>query len=67
MHYEINVSLNGFHLFATNERSLRNVNDMRQVYQALRAAFPATEGYDVSVVRYTTVGEPILNPMESRD
>jgi len=48
-HYEINVSLNGRHLFATNERSLTNKWDYEKVIPIIREKFPESEGYKVSV------------------
>lgn len=56
MYYEINVSLNGSHFFATNERSLRNQADMQKVYDKLKIAFPESEGYKLSVEKWETRG-----------
>jgi hypothetical protein len=56
MYYEINVSLNGQHLFATDKRSITNKATMEKVYKILKEKFPLEEGYDIIVSRYETVG-----------
>ncbi len=48
-HYEINVSKNGSHYFATDARSLRTRTEADMVYFQLQAAFPLTKGYAVSM------------------
>lgn len=40
MYYEINVSENGKHLFATHERSLCTEDEARALAKRLKAAFP---------------------------
>lgn len=55
MYYEINVSMNGRHLFATAERSLTSEREARQVAVMIRARFPEPE-FKVTVRRYETVG-----------
>ena len=57
MYYEINVSLNGSHFFATSERSIQTQSKMNQVYKELKRAFPTSKGYEVSVTFYNLVGE----------
>ena len=47
-HYEINVSLNGAHFFATHERSCVDPDKAQRVYEALKKAFPENEGFTVS-------------------
>lgn len=46
--YEINVSLNGTHLFATAERSITSVRKMKDVWIILDERFPAAEGFQVT-------------------
>lgn len=48
-HFEINVALNGSHLFATAPRSCVSERKARTVYAEIRARFPESEGYSVSV------------------
>lgn len=57
MYYEINVSLNGQHLFATNERSITSTHKLKEVYEILKEKFPKEEGYNLNVTRYETVGK----------
>lgn len=59
MHYEINVSLNGTHFFATHKRSLRIKSDMEKVHKVFKEKFPESEGYVVSVTLYQTVGQVV--------
>ena len=56
MHYEINVSLNGHHFFATNERSITSRDKLNKVWEAIRKAFPESEGYEMSATEYSEVG-----------
>jgi hypothetical protein len=59
MDYEINVSLNGEHFFATHKRSLQTAPQMLKVYNALRKAFPARKGYAISVTRWERIGHSV--------
>lgn len=56
MHYEINVSLKGAHLFATHERSVTSERQARSLYARFTLAFPESEGFRISVARVSTVG-----------
>lgn len=56
MYYEINVSLNGQHLFATAERSLTTWHSAKMAYELLRERFPASEGFGVTMTRWESVG-----------
>lgn len=49
MYYEINVSLNGTHLFATHKRSLTNRNEARKVLRLFLTKFPKDDGYSISI------------------
>jgi hypothetical protein len=55
-HYEINVSLDGKHLFATTERSARDEDKARHLFDLFRKKFPASDGYDVRVTRWEGLG-----------
>ena len=59
MYYEINVSLNGKHFFATAERSVTGEWRLREVYKVLKEKFPKEEGYEISVTRWDKVGHHI--------
>ena len=50
--YEINVSKDGRHFFATSERSLRNDSELIAVYPIIAEKFPEAEGYRISVTRH---------------
>lgn len=64
MYYEINVSLNGKHLFATAERSVINKTKMKEVYRLFERKFPKSEGYTIDVTLYEKRGTPIINHNE---
>lgn len=59
MHYEINVSLNGMHFFATAERSIQSEEKLIQVYNALKAAFPEDKGYWVKATYWQKTGKEV--------
>lgn len=57
MHYEINVSQRGHHVFATHPRSLRDLAKAAEVYAMLTRAFPASEGFIITATRQCEVAE----------
>lgn len=57
MYYEINVSLNGQHFFATDKRSITNKIALKVVYKILKEKFPLEEGYNITVTQWDTVGK----------
>jgi hypothetical protein len=58
--YEINVSRNGKHFFATHERSLGlSKKHTREVYDKLVEAFPKSEGYEIEISYWQTTGESV--------
>lgn len=59
MHYEINVSLNGTHLFATHERSIRDKFDLEVAAKIFLDKFPISEGFQVNCTLYENVGKII--------
>ena len=56
MYYEINVSLNGQHLFATAERSFGTLWEVEKVYNLFKEKFPENNGYKISVTRIEKIG-----------
>jgi hypothetical protein len=71
MHYEINVSHEGRHLFATHERSMRSVEECKRVLEEVTKRFPESEGFAISVFRYEDKGtmvnaNVILRPKGTR-
>lgn len=49
MSFEINVSLNGIHLFATHRRSIASIFEVPRVYKIIKEKFPASEGFEISL------------------
>lgn len=47
--FEINVSKNGRHYFATHERSIVNQEQCSVLFEEFTKKFPAKEGYEISV------------------
>jgi hypothetical protein len=62
MAYEINVSLNGSHYFATHERSLRDSEKAVAMAQHFQKLFPASAGYEVTLAHYTHAGTVVAIP-----
>jgi len=58
MYYEINISEKNEHLFATAERSITDINHLKQVYDKLVAAFPEPQ-YEITVLRYEKTGNAV--------
>ncbi len=63
MFYEINVSLNGRHLFATAERSLTNREDADFLWSQFKVKFPPKDGYQLSLSERQSTGR-ILKTLE---
>lgn len=58
-HYEINVSLNGRHFFATAPRSCVSEFEAKRVHTEIVARFPASEGFEVSCTYWQASGQRI--------
>lgn len=56
MRYEINVSLNGKHFFATAERSLTTKEDAMKVLVAIIKKFPKSDGFKVDISEWREEG-----------
>lgn len=56
MNYEINVSRNGQHYFATAERSLTTHHDMMKMVYHFSIVFPVEEGYKITVTEWNRSG-----------
>lgn len=48
MHYEINVSRNGQHVFATHPRSLTTRKGLTELLRLFNQKFPSNEGFEIS-------------------
>ncbi|HDX9663243.1 TPA: hypothetical protein ROX91_001942 [Bacillus cereus] len=59
MYYEINVSKDGVHFFATSERSIDMQSTLEKILKVFVEKFPESEGYKISVTNYQTVGKII--------
>lgn len=56
MHYEINISLNGTHLFATAEHSITGEAKLAFMTRLMAEKFPASDGYRMSIARREEIG-----------
>jgi acid stress-induced BolA-like protein IbaG/YrbA len=59
MHYEINVSLNGIHFFATARKSITTEWELVERHKVIKEKFPESEGYKVTVTKWETTGRNI--------
>jgi hypothetical protein len=48
MKYSINVALNGKHLFATHDRSIKTQHELLTLLVLFDAKFPESEGYAIT-------------------
>lgn len=60
MYYEINVSYNNQHFFATAERSIVNEEELKRVYKVIKEKFPESDGYRITVTHWEKRGEIIM-------
>ena len=62
--YEINVAIkdkNGRwrHLFATDTRSLHTEREAKELYELFKEKFPESEGYDITVTYWESLGHSV--------
>lgn len=57
MYYEITVSINGRHLFATAERSIIAEWQLKNIYEVFKRKFPKNEGYKISITKWEKSGK----------
>lgn len=57
MWYEINVSHNGTHVFATSQRSLTDKLKLRLAHSLFLTKFPKGDGYEILVIRRSNLRE----------
>ena len=64
-HFEINVSKDGKHLFATAPRSLPSCDEKKELdlYILFRQKFPESEGYEISVTKWVCRGQIIVGKL----
>ena len=59
MGYEINVSKNGVHYFATADRSIGyDLKKCTEIYSRLMMVFPKNAGYKITRTNWERVGQP---------
>lgn len=56
MYYEIIISKNGRHLFATAERSIIAKYQLDTLYCIFKEKFPKEEGYKITVQKWEKTG-----------
>lgn len=56
LYFEINVSWNGQHFFATAPKSLTDAARARAVFEDLYKRYPKGEGYEITVTKWETTG-----------
>lgn len=61
-HYEINVSLNGRHFFATDSRSAVDMEDAERLVFEFRKRFPVEQGFFVTCTHWRCGGQNIDFP-----
>jgi len=59
MPYEINISKNGKHYFATAERSLTTLGEATKLYNELKEFYPESQGFKLSLTKWETIGKEI--------
>ncbi len=59
MHFNINVTYNGQHLFATADHSITNTYELRKVYEHFQKKFPKSENYSLEVTLWELIGQTI--------
>jgi len=59
MSYEINISKNGKHYFATAERSLTTLGGATKLYNELKEFYPESQGFKISLTKWETKGKEI--------
>jgi hypothetical protein len=59
MHYEINVTKNGKHFFATHARSATTSREAAKIYQEIATRFPESEGFGLTVTEWRSHGSVI--------
>ena len=59
MSYEINISKNGKHYFATAERSLTSLGEATKLFNELKEFYPDSQGFKISLTKWETKGKEI--------
>lgn len=67
MYYELNVSKQGRHLFATDDRSLSTRRDTKNLYDLFLEKFPESEGYHIMITQYNITGKRMTPKQIEKD
>lgn len=60
MAYEINISKNGKHYFATHERSIgHSATLLKELHEKFKVAFPESEGYKITASDISIIGQGV--------
>lgn len=63
--YEINISKNGIHFFATQSNSAKTLNELKNILQVFKNKFPEKEGYKITVLEnvnyFKIITEEVIN------
>lgn len=65
--YEINVSKNNKHFFATAKRSISNKWLLAEILPVIQQKFPRSEGYEISVTAHVEYGRHYENPVSAEE
>ena len=65
--YEINVSLNGRHFFATAERSITSRKHLEKVFLSLSRRFLPEDGYSITVSEAVNHGRNITDSIPGEE
>jgi len=63
-YYEINISLNGKHFFATAERSITDEQDYHKVLKVLKEKFLELDGYKINGTHWKSIGYKMPTSIE---
>ncbi|MCL2797629.1 MAG: hypothetical protein FWD58_06210 [Firmicutes bacterium] len=66
-HYEINISKNGTHFFATTPRSLISRREAIAAYKVLKEKFLASEGYLLTVTGQVAYGRVLTAEFDATE
>ena len=58
-YYRINVSKDGYYLFATEQGHLTTLKEAKKVFDILKEKFPSFQGYSVTCTHWEGSGKEI--------
>lgn len=66
MYYDINISKNGSHIFATSERSSTSKRNAELLFNEFKKRFPESEGFKISVSFWAKSGTDRTSEFETQ-